>query len=119
MTPNDAITAARRYIEGVADQDGAGLAALFAETAVITGLDEGTWSTVPRDRWIAFICAPERRGAGGRDFGVRSIVIEDTVATIVIETLFNGRLYHDMLVVGAHPEGLRILCKAYHQLPRT
>ena len=115
MTPDDAIAAARGYVEGVADQDAARLAALFAESAVITGLDEGKWISVPRDRWIAFVCAPERRGAGERVFTVCSVVIEETVATVVVETLFNGFRYHDMLVVGAAPDGPRILCKAFHQ----
>ncbi len=119
MRPEDAIAAARGYVEGVADQDAARLAALFADSAVITGLDEGQWISVPRDRWIAFVCAPERRGAGGRDFVVRSVVIEESVATIVVETLFNGFRYHDMLVVGAHPDGPRVLCKAFHQFPRA
>ena len=102
---------------GSADQDVARLTTLFAESAVITGLDEGRWISVSRDRWIAFVCAPERRGAGDRGFAVRSVVSEETVATIVVETLFNGLRYRDVLLVGAHPESPRILCKAFHQFP--
>ncbi|MCB1496261.1 MAG: nuclear transport factor 2 family protein [Bauldia sp.] len=115
MTADEAMAAAEGYVRGVAEQDRAGLRALFAGTATISGLDEGNWVDVPRDRWIDFVCAPERKGAGAAESRIRSVTLEESVATVVVETVFGGFRYHDILLVGAHPDGPRILCKAFHQ----
>jgi hypothetical protein len=116
LTQAEALGLAAAYIEGVADRDAARLAATFHEAAHIIGQDEGKLSIVPRDRWIAFVCAEERAGWGARDYQVVTFHIDGSVATAVVETVYGRFAYRDTLVMLATPEGPRIVGKTYHQM---
>jgi hypothetical protein len=117
VTLDDVIAAVEGYVTGVAERDAARLGLLFADTAVITGDDEGRWISVPRDRWIAFVCAEDREGWGGRKGTIRRLSIEGGIACAVVETVYGSFRYLDTLLVGETPDGPKVLCKAFHQLP--
>lgn len=105
----------RRYITGVAKQDRAMLAELFAPTAHITGIDEGKPISVPRDRWIEAVCAPEKAGAGAPDYRITSVTITETVACAFVETLYGRFRYCDALTFVAAGSGLQVSGKTFHQ----
>jgi hypothetical protein len=109
----------RRYITGVARQDKAMLAALFAPTAHITGIDEGKPISVPRDRWIEVVCAPDKAGAGAPDYRISSVTIMDTVACAFVETLYGGFRYCDALTFVAAGSDIQVSGKTFHQYPKA
>lgn len=118
MSPDDALGAVRAYILGVARQDADALKQLFDANAHIVGLDEGRLSSVPRDRWIAFVTSSERKGAGKQDYSVLSLTIQDTVATAVVRARFGAFEYTDILSLLAVDGAVRVVGKAYHQHAR-
>lgn len=105
----------RRYITGVAKQDRAMLAALFAPTAHVTGIDEGKPISVPRDRWIEAVCAPDKAGAGSLDFRITSVTVMHTVACAFVETTYGRFRYCDALTFVASPGGIQVSGKTFHQ----
>ena len=117
MTPDAALGAVQAYIQGVARQDAEALRRLFDANAHIAGLDEGKFGSVPRDRWIAFVTSPERKGAGQEDFDILSLTIHDTAAAAVVRTRFGAFDYTDILSLLLVDGSVRIVAKTYHQHP--
>lgn len=109
----------RRYITGVATQDRAMLAALFAPTAHITGIDEGKAISVPRDRWIEAVCAPDKAGAGAPDYRITSVTVMHTVACAFVETTYGRFRYCDALTFVASGPGVQVSGKTFHQYPNA
>lgn len=105
------------YISGVARQDAEALKKLFDANAHIVGLDEGTFGSVPRDRWIAFITSPDRKGAGGEDFDILALTIHGTAAAAVVRTRFGAFDYTDILALLLVDGTVQIVGKTYHQHP--
>ncbi len=91
--------AVEAYVRGVAEQDRQALARLFAETAYITGMDEGTRVSVPRDRWIEAVCAPQRAGAGSLEYRITSVNLAETVALAMVRTTYGRFSYEDVLTL--------------------
>lgn len=107
----------RRYIMGVAKQDRGMLAELFAPTAHVTGIDEGRPISVPRDRWIEVVCAPEKAGAGLPDYRITAVTIIETVACAFVETTYGRFRYCDALTFVASGSGVQVSAKTFHQYP--
>ncbi len=115
MKLEQAVAAARAYISGVARQDAEALRQLFDENAHIVGLDEGRFGSVPRDRWIAFVTSPERKGAGGEEFEILSVTIQETAASLALRTRFGKFDYTDILSLLLVDGSVRVVAKTYHQ----
>lgn len=107
--------AVEAYVRGVAEQDRQALALLFAETAHITGIDEGTRVSVPRDRWIEAVCAPQRAGAGSLDYRITSVNLAETVAVAMVRTTYGRFSYEDVLTLLGEEAGTRVTGKTFHQ----
>lgn len=107
----------RQYIMGVAKQDRAMLADLFAPTAHVTGIDEGKPISVPRDRWIEAVCAPDKAGAGLPDYRITAVTIIETVACAFVETTYGRFRYCDALTFVASGSGVQVSAKTFHQYP--
>jgi hypothetical protein len=112
---DQAVAAAQAYISGVARQEAEALRQLFDVNAHIVGLDEGKFGSVPRDRWIAFVTSPERKGAGGEEFEILSVTIHDTAAAVALRTRFGAFDYTDILSLLLVDGSVRVVGKTYHQ----
>ncbi|MDR6759102.1 hypothetical protein J2Y48_004418 [Mycoplana sp. BE70] len=114
----EALKAAEDYVLGVATQDRERLTTLFAETAHIVGVDEGKAISIPRDRWINAMCAPERAGQGSRKYQVVAVHLAGDVGVIIVHTS-NGRFdYCDVLALLKYDGTTRITQKSFHQCER-
>ncbi len=119
MRADQAITAVQAYISGVAQQDAEALRDLFDANAHVIGLDEGRFGSVPRDRWIAFVTSPERKGAGCETFEVLALNIHGSAAAVVVRTRFGAFDYTDILSLLLVDGAVRVVGKTYHQHERS
>lgn len=119
LTIEKALRAVDAYISGVARQDREALMRLFAETAHITGIDEGAMVSVPRDRWIEAVCAPQRAGAGSLDYRITSLDVAETVAVVVVRTFYGSFAYADVLTLLGEQDAVRVTGKTFHQYDAT
>lgn len=116
MNIEAALAKARDYVVGVQRQDADLLRATFDETAQITGLDEGKRINVPRDRWVDFVCAPDRAGWGKPDYEIVSVQIAGTVAVVVVDTQYGRFKYRDFLAMIERADcPPMIASKVFHQ----
>ncbi|MHA6641311.1 nuclear transport factor 2 family protein [Mesorhizobium sp. A623] len=118
MKHEQAIGAVQAYIVGVARQDAEALRKLFAPTAHIVGMDEATYSAVPRDRWIDFVTAPERKGAGLEAFEIQGMTLHGSAGAVVVKTRFGAFDYTDILSLLLVDGSVRVVAKTYYQNPQ-
>jgi hypothetical protein len=119
VTLDQAIAAATAYVSGVARQDAEALRQLFDTDAHIVGIDEGKFTSVPRDRWIAFVTSPDRKGAGAEEFDVVSVTIHHSAAAVSVRTRYGAFEYTDILSMLLVDGSVRIVGKTYHQHPKS